>query len=156
MGVIPSQAGGFVGPGLDPNTPIYRIYPQRFLDDLLEGKFVIRSTRTWTDPYEKLISLCCYATVEDGRIKQHSIENNWLPTFGQCWSTCRDSNATWRIYSSVHQDGFALDLAFDVHEAVRLRTTVNKLLNCVAASLGSERSKGCFIAINEIFRRKTH
>jgi hypothetical protein len=52
----------------------------------------------------------------------------------------------WRIYSSVHQDGSALDAAFDAGEAVRLRTTVQKLLNCVAAGVGRERSSGCFVA----------
>jgi hypothetical protein len=146
MAAIPSQAGGFFGPNLDPNTPIYRIYPQRFLEGLLDGKFVIRSAQTWTDPYEKLILLCCYETIENGRIKQHFIGNDRLPTFGQCWSTCRDSDAIWRIYSSVHQDGFELDAAFGADEAVRLRTTVKKLLNCVAASVGGGRSGGCFVA----------
>lgn len=93
MAVDSSQGGGFFGPGLARDTPIYRIYPQKYLGDLLAGKFVIRSTRTWTDPYENIASQCVYNTLENGRIKQYSIEGNWLPTFGQCWSTTRESDA---------------------------------------------------------------
>src|SRR5580698_1321981 len=125
---------GFFGPGLDANQTLYRIYPQRFLDDLLKGKLVIRSTRTWTDPYEKLTEGCCYETIENGRIKQHFIEND-IPAFGQCWSTCRDSDAMWRIYSAVHQEGSTLDAAFAEGESVRLRTTAKKLLDTLASGV---------------------
>jgi hypothetical protein len=146
--MVPASAhpGGFFGPNLRPDTPIYRICPRRHLETLLKGKFVIRSTRTWLDPCEKLISQCCYQTLENGRIQQHFIEKNILPTFGQCWSTCRESDAVWRIYSRVHQDGAALDKAFDAEEAVRLRTTTQKLLDALVAGVGEERSPNCFVA----------
>ena len=146
MGSNPSQPMGLLGPNLDPNAPIYLVYPQRFLENLLRGKLVIRSTRTWTDPYEKLVSQCGYAAIENGKIRQHFIEKNVLPTFGQCWSTCRESDAMWRIYSKVHQDGSALDSAFDADEAVRLRTSPQKLLNALVGGLGIEKGGNCFIA----------
>ena len=41
MDLNPSQPAGFFGPDLNPDTPIYRIYPQRFVEGLLSGKFVI-------------------------------------------------------------------------------------------------------------------
>lgn len=140
------QVAGLFGPNLDPDTPIYRIYPQRFLEGLLRGKHVIRSTRTWTDPYERLVSLCCYQTLENGRIQQHFLDRNHLPAFGQCWSICRESDAIWRIYSEVKQDGFALNTAFDMGEAVRLRTTIRKLLEALVAGVGSQKGGNCFIA----------
>jgi len=143
---MPSKTGGFFGLNLNPDTPIYRIFPQKFLAELLEGKFVIRSTRMWTDPYEKLTYQCCYEALNNGRIKQHFIGNDRWPTFGQCWSTCRESDAMWRIYSTVHQNGFNLNGAFDNGEAVRLKTTAKKLLNGVAAAVGGDRGANCFIA----------
>lgn len=146
MATLSSQVTGFFGSNLDPDTRIYRIYPQRFLEGLLRGKLVIRSTRTWIDPYEKLVSLCGYATLENGRMQQHFMDRNHLPTFGQCWSVCRESDAMWRIYSKVNQEGFALNTAFDVGEAVRLRPTTKKLLNALVAGVGSQKGGNCFIA----------
>src|SRR5258708_14812113 len=137
---------GYYGLNLRHETPIYRIYPLNFLEELLNGRFVVRSTRTWTDPYENLPLRSCLETIENGRIKQHFIEKNWLPTFGQCWSTLKESDAMWRIYSTVDQARDNLDAAFGSHEAVRLETTTGKLLNAIVDSLGPEKGEGCFIA----------
>lgn len=136
-----AQVEGFFGPNLDPDVPIYRIYPQRFLSKLLRGRFVVRSTHTWTDPWERLVSMCSYT---DQNRQAHSLGDYLLPEFGQCWSLCHESDALWRIYSEVNQED-DLRAAFDGREAVRLRTTVRKLLNGLVAGV-MQKGGSCFIA----------
>src|SRR5437879_318987 len=138
-------AGPFGTKGLSLDTPIYRIHKQRYLKELLSGKLVVPATRRWGDPYENLISWCCYEVIgDDKRIKQVFLGNDRLPTFGQCWSTVPESDAMWRIYSDVDKDR-SLDSSFSDHEGVRLRTTARKLVNALARGMGGGHANQCFI-----------
>ena len=67
-----STDGPFCSKDLEPSTAIYRIHPHKRLDTLLSGKLILRSTTTWLEPYENLLSRCGYGYISDGKIKQAS------------------------------------------------------------------------------------
>jgi hypothetical protein len=140
-----APSGPFYSPGLNLDTPIYRIHPQRYLKELLLGKLWLPATRLWDDPYENLISLCVYEFIGgDKKIKQASLGDARLPTFGQCWTTIPESDAMWRIYSEVDKKP-GLSSFFSANEAVRLRTTPRKLVNAVAKGMGAGEADNCYI-----------
>ena len=131
--------------GLKLDAPIYRIHPQRHLADLLAGRLLIPATRRWDDPYENLISWCCFVEIgSDKTLKQTFFANDRFPTFGRCWSTIPESDAMWRIYSNVDKNR-ALDSSFSHNEGVRLRTTARKLLDALAKGMGAGNESKCFI-----------
>src|SRR5437868_5019535 len=139
-----STDGPFCSKDLEPSTTIYRIHPHKRLDTLLSGKLILRSTTTWLEPYENLLSRCGYGYISDGKIKQAFFDRDRFPVFGQCWSTVAESDALWRIYSALEPStGFRL--SFCPEEGVRLRTAVKKLLDCLATGVGKKNAKNCYI-----------
>lgn len=137
--------------GLSLDTPIYRIHRQGFLEELLDGTLRLPATRHWHDPWENLICWCGYDILgDDGKVKQTFFGNNRFPTFGQCWSTCPESDAMWRIYSAVDEER-GVDSFFSEKEGVRLRTTARKLVNALAKGMDNGNEQECFIgAVNYI------
>jgi hypothetical protein len=76
---------------------IYRFLPLRYFLQLLDNRCLFfPRVSTWEDPYELFL------------FKQRFIDAKGIPInvfsqsehiFGQCWTTQRDSDALWRIYS---------------------------------------------------------
>ena len=71
------------------------------------------------------------APVQDasGKIGQFAFHDD---LYGQCWTLHKTSDAMWRIYSPKK-------------EAVRIRTTIDKLAKSVSESLGDWAHTQCFI-----------
>lgn len=66
---------------LDPDRPVYRIMPLRYVRDLFEqNKNVLVKPRGWKDPFENFI-----------------VESKTV--YAQCWTIHKASDALWRIYS---------------------------------------------------------
>jgi hypothetical protein len=90
---------------------IYRIIPFFRLEQMLQqGKNTLVKILSWDDPYENFF----YKQEFDLHGTPVSAVELGKQIFGQCWSSFKDSDALWRIYSQDKQ-------------SVRIRTTIGKL-----------------------------
>lgn len=116
---------------LDPETSIYRIFSrQRFLELVISRKNTLVNPSMWDDPFENAF-LQCTAVMENG--EEASLERIRDKWYGQCWTTDKDTDAMWRIYSQ-NKDG------------VRVKTTVKKIFSQLWHQHQYEDAKvSCFI-----------
>jgi len=123
------MGGGTIVGEINAKTIIYRIFPRdRFFELFDEKRNVLVWPTKWEDPFENFIlrSRVRNAAGEIGEFGFHK------DVYGQCWTLLKASDAMWRIYSPKK-------------DAVRVRTTVGKLLESLcAANKGKEESR-CFI-----------
>lgn len=76
---------------------VHRVFPfDRFIDLLRSRKLALVKPKLWDDPYENPLNREL-SERNSGRKLRVPHYNNGL--FGQCWSLCFESDATWRIYS---------------------------------------------------------
>ncbi len=103
----------------DLDKSIYRIVPvKNNLDLMLENKtLALAKTSSWEDVYENFFFKENFFVHGDKVTMEHLADN----IFGQCWSTFKDSDAMWRIYS------------YD-KKSVRIKTTIRKLFDAVYLS----------------------
>jgi hypothetical protein len=100
----------------DWDQDIYRIFSEKRLLNMLVAKEngLVRPS-AWEDPFENFF-LKHGGVMPDGTpIDFSNLADGW---YGQCWTTQRESDAMWRIYSHG-KDG------------VRVRTTARKLLSSI-------------------------
>lgn len=106
---------------LSPETRIYRIFPRkRFLELFNENQNALVLPTKWEDPFENAI-LNAEVRTASGEVGRFGFHDD---VYGQCWTLQTASDAMWQIYSRAK-------------DAVRLRTTVGKLLT----SLGSTQNQ---------------
>lgn len=108
---------------------IYRIFPKdRFFQLFEEKANALVWPTMWDDPFENFIlrSPVRTAAGETGTFGFHE------DVYGQCWTLHTASDAMWRIYSPKK-------------DAVRLRTTVGKLLDSLCAANSGKENDSCFI-----------
>jgi len=100
------------------NTPIYQILPIRYLKCLIKTKKLRFGNiiKSWEDPYE-LFFYKQNIFFENSNHQELWI-NNVRHHYGQCWSSLRDSDAMWRIYSSDKR-------------SVRIRTTFGRMMDVI-------------------------
>lgn len=101
---------------------VYRIMPLRhFLSTLKRGKLYLPRVSKWDDPYELFL------------FKQQFVKSSGMSVdtmseayriYGQCWTTARDSDALWRIYSPDRM-------------SVRIKTTVQNIEQLTEKSMGN-------------------
>lgn len=78
------------------DIPIYRIYSmKRFEDMLLNKKNGLVKPSKWDDPFENFFLK--NPAEDETLVSLESLLNSW---YGQCWTTNKDSDAMWRIYSN--------------------------------------------------------
>ncbi|MDB4914686.1 MAG: hypothetical protein JWM95_2330 [Gemmatimonadetes bacterium] len=112
---------------LDQN--IYRIFGlQRFLELTETSLNTLVRPRLWDDPFENAL-LSAPAATSTGSPFTFGFRDS---LYGQCWTTKRDSDAMWRIYSS--------DKA-----GVRLRTTIRALVASLRDTCVTFPELSCFI-----------
>jgi DUF2971 family protein len=120
----------FLNPkGLSRDTFVYRIVPKnRFYElfDIQENVLVTPSM--WDDPFENFVlkSLVLDSAGAQGKFGFHN------DLYGQCWTLHKSSDAMWRIYSP-HMD------------AIRIRTTIDKLANSLSVHLNNWAHVQCLI-----------
>lgn len=99
----------------DLDKSIYRIIKLDHLEIMLrDSTIAFAKTSSWEDVYENFFFKEKFYLAGD-RVKMEHFADH---IFGQCWSTFRDSDAMWRIYS---QD----------KKSVRIKTTISKLFDAV-------------------------
>lgn len=119
---------GVIG-DIQESTKIYRIFPRdRFLQLFKENLNALVLPSKWQDPFENMFlkAEVVTATGERGGFGFHN------DVYGQCWTLETASDAMWQIYSREN-------------DAVRVRTTVGKLLGSLRAIHGIWAAETCFI-----------
>lgn len=114
---------------INPDTEIYRIIKRDHFFQLFEDK---RNTlvrpRRWEDPFENVF-LKSPVLTSNGEKGQFEFYDD---IYGQCWTLDGASNAMWQIYSRGK-------------DAVRIKTTVGKLIDSLRAVNGNWADTTCFI-----------
>jgi hypothetical protein len=114
---------------LERNEKIYRIFTREHFFSLFEGsENVLVSPKKWEDPFETVVLNAEVRTIngESGKFLFHD------NVYGQCWSRHAASDAMWQIYSKSKN-------------AIRVRTTVEKLINSLWVMHGERAHVTCFI-----------
>lgn len=121
-------SGNIIG-DITERTPIYRtIKRARFFELFDKKQNTLCRPSEWDDPFENFV-LKSPVRAPDGSTGSFGFHND---VYGQCWTRKKASDALWRIYS--------LD-----HAAVRIKTTVGKLLAQLGAARGASARSECFV-----------
>ena len=111
------------------DTRIYRIFPQnRFFELFEEKKNALSRPEKWKDPFENVF-LKSKVRLPNGEVGLFNFHDD---VYGQCWTLERSSDAMWRIYSADQ-------------DAVRVRTTVGRLIDSLRAAQYNMVDASCFI-----------
>jgi hypothetical protein len=123
--------------GIDGDMPIYRTFRFKYLlSDLRAHCLTMTRPSAWDDPFENMITNCAFTyPTDDLKLKQHFFDQSRSNVFAQCWSLSSESDALWRIYSTVDKDESGRNTAFE-HEGVKVRTTPKRLLSGLLAACG--------------------
>lgn len=126
------------GKKIGPETKIYRIFPRdRFRQLFQEKKNALVLPTMWDDPFENAI-LKAKVQTSNGELGSFSFHSD---VYGQCWTLETASDAMWQIYSRSR-------------DAVRVRTTVGRLIESLGASQGDWAHVSCFIGRVEYMSEK--
>jgi hypothetical protein len=146
-------ADNVIGVTLD--TPIYRTIRHKYVRELMEhGSMPLAAPSLWDDPFERLICEARIHSAGDDGSSPRLLETLRRVAYGQCWSLNPESDAIWRIYSTVSKPpGSARNQTRD-DEGVRLRTTIGRLLSAVSVACPSElRSRLFFGRVRYLYAR---
>jgi hypothetical protein len=115
--------------GITENDFIYRIIPKDRLYKLFNNQQnVLLQPSKWEDPFENFILKSPVQTAS-GQMGKFSFHDDF---YGQCWTLHRASDAMWRIYSPKK-------------DAIRIRTTIDRLASSLSKTLGNWAHVQCFI-----------
>lgn len=111
------------------NKPVYRIMPiHRFLETLEKKQLVLVHPKKWDDPFENAL-LSAQIKTADGQIGAFAAKDY---IYGQCWTTQKETDAMWRIYSPDKQ-------------GIKVKTTPKRLLDALVATNPDYWELRCFI-----------
>lgn len=111
------------------DTTIYRVFPRnRFFELFDEKKNALVRPTMWEDPFENFILRSPVRTAA-GETGEFGFHND---VYGQCWTLQKRSDAMWRIYSPRT-------------DAVRVRTSVGRLVDSLCAANKGASNDSCFI-----------
>ena len=129
---------------VDPNQPLFRIFPLRRFQEALCGKaLALVPPSKWEDPFEQLPERSLVTDERDPGT-QIPIARFLKPAFGQCWSKAPESDALWKAYSRVKLDPSGRNMHRD-EEGVQVRSTAGKLMASLMAWAPAKVPKSCFI-----------
>lgn len=130
---------------VDPDAPIYRIFPVWYFEEALRlRQLVLRDPGLWEDPYEILPSRVMVDRRDTVPWRQEPLEPHVRPAYAQCWSQTRESDALLRAYSRVARDPHFGRNTCPREEGVRVRSTPRKLLHALITG-SPNLSKSFFI-----------
>src|SRR5260221_14607201 len=86
-------------------APLYRTFRLRYLREVYQSrKLALVAPHLWDDPFENFLENCCITSMQDGKYGQEFFDRIRKPVYAQCWSLTAESDALWRIYSTVVKD----------------------------------------------------
>ena len=115
--------------GITETTQIYRFFSRKRFFQLFEDRqnALVLPTK-WNDPFENVFLRTEVRTKAGEKVKLDFHDD----VYGQCWTLECASDAMWRIYSPKQ-------------DAIRVRTTVGKLIESISAHNGDWAHTTCFI-----------
>jgi len=115
--------------GSELDSPVFRIMPiERLLQVLESRQLVLVRPRKWDDPFENAL-LSATLRTDDGITGSFSAKDS---VYGQCWTSDRETDAMWRIYSPDKQ-------------GIKVKTSPRKLLQALQAATTEFWELRCFI-----------
>jgi hypothetical protein len=122
----------------DIDTPIYRVFSrERFIEFFTSKKLTLVKPKLWEDPFENFI-LNATGKTKDGLKFRIEFRERY---YGQCWTTKRESDAMWRIYSPEKT-------------GIKVKTTIRKLFTALLEHVDDQNNTSCFIGKVEYFSKK--
>ena len=119
----------------DLDQSIYRIFSrERFIQLYETKKLVLVKPKKWEDQFENFIMNATGNTKSGIKFKVGFREKY----YGQCWTTKRESDAMWRIYSHDKK-------------GIKIKTTIRKLFEALYNQAGQFKDISCFIGKVEYF-----
>jgi hypothetical protein len=101
------------------------------------------SPSRWPDPFENLIAMTGITYTGEVPFRQEFFDKSRRQVFAQCWTLAAESDAMWRIYSTVDKDaGSDTNIARE-SEGVRVRTTARKLFSALWEWCPTPTAKEC-------------
>lgn len=127
------------------DTVIYRTTRWRYTRNLLKsGSVSLVAPSLWEDPFERLVCNANLYSADKKDAPPRPLITLRRIVYAQCWSLNAESDAIWRIYSTVSKDsGTGRNRAID-DEGIRIRTTVRRLLRAVWDACPPELRDGLF------------
>lgn len=117
--------------GLELETAVYKYMPLKYVKAMVQNRTLrIDRVSRWEDTYENWF-LKEKIQLENGQI---GTAENLIPgVFGQCWSRKEESDAMWRIYSTVTKSHEDEQKSFEYlqNSAVRIKTTAKKIFDTI-------------------------
>lgn len=119
---------------LELDIPIYKyIKLEYFMQMMKNGQLYYDKISSWADVYENFLLKERFVMDDGTEVCATKLING---VFGQCWTSCRESDAMWRIYSAYDylskirlSEGEDANSIFKRFVAVRIRTTARKLFD---------------------------
>ena len=120
---------------LDNDMPLYRVIPfNRLLGILLKGQITFTLTKSWEDVYENFL---LKSTFHTGLMENQKLDSYQDTLYGLCFTTKRESDAMWRIYS---QD----------KNSIRIRTNLGYIIDMLNKGPINSPYKRLEIRIGEV------
>lgn len=109
------------------DTSVYRIYKLKYFESLLKNKSdTLITPNKWDDPFENFF-LTKTKVIDDETKKLISIDSLASDLFGQCWSLTSESDAMWRIYSTLPESKSWTNIDDAKNLGIKARTTISRL-----------------------------
>jgi hypothetical protein len=127
------------------DTPIYRTIRWKYVRALFEqGSMPLMAPSLWDDPFERLVGETSVYLASETDNQPRLLNTLRRVVYGQCWSLNHESDAIWRIHSTVTKDHRTMRNNAIEEEGVRVRTTVRRLLRAVWDASPAEVRRGLF------------
>jgi hypothetical protein len=130
----------------DPEAPIFRTIRMKYVRQMFEQKaLVLVPPHLWDDPFENIIQWCAITYTNERPWRQEFLHQVRRPMFAQCWSYTFESDAIWRVYSTVSKDAATgLNTTVD-EEGLKIRTTPRKLIDALWKASPTDPLDSCFL-----------
>ena len=132
----------------DPDVPIFRTFRFHYFRDVLRlQELALVSPSLWDDPFENFLLGCAINYMVEGKWQQVFFDRVRKHVYAQCWSMAAESDALWRIYSTVDKNPQTLRTRTVDQEGVKVRTTPRKLLQALWTGSPSQPESTCFLGL---------
>lgn len=137
------------------DVALYRIFRLKHFRKLLEKRsLVLVNPSKWEDPCENILTYCAITFKRNGRYEQAFFDQTRKPLYAQCWSLVPESDAMWRIYSTVKRNIETLRNNSVGKEGIKVRSTARKLLSVLWNGCPSEPKDACFLGAVQYHTQK--
>jgi hypothetical protein len=131
---------------VSPDATIFRTFRLVYWRRALRTRrMALVAPHLWDDPFENLVASCAILNRDGGRIHQHFLGNFRKPVYGQCWTFAVESDAHWRMYSTVRKHATSGVNRAVKDEGVRVRTTAERLMRALWSSCRNAPERRCYL-----------